>query len=60
MAAYAIEDTETQRDLLSDEITVQVLPHWGGRCGRTMTVKVVEDIRIHDWAPWWPGRAWGA
>lgn len=48
VTAYAIEDTETQRDLLSDQITVQVLPDWGGRPGRTMTVKVIEDIRIHD------------
>lgn len=29
--AYAIEDTEPQRDLLSDQITAQVLPDWSGR-----------------------------
>lgn len=47
VTAYAIEDTETQRDLLSDQISVQVLPDWGGRPGRTMTVEVIETIRIH-------------
>ena len=31
VTAYAIEDTETQRDLLSDQITAQVLPDWSGR-----------------------------
>lgn len=47
VTAYATDDTETQRDLLSDQITVQVLPNWGGRPGRTMTVKVIETLRIH-------------
>ncbi len=47
VTAYTTEGTATQRDLL-DAITVQVLPDWGGRLGRTMTVKVIEDIRIHD------------
>lgn len=42
--AYAIEDTEPQRDLLSDQITAQVLPDWSGR---TWTAR----------ARWWPGRA---
>ncbi len=46
--AYSIEDTETQRDLLCDQITVQVPSDWVGRLGRTMTVKVLEDTRIHD------------
>lgn len=46
--AYATEDTATQRDLLGEHITVQVLPEWGGRPGRTITVTVIEDIRIHD------------
>lgn len=41
-------DAETQRDLLSDQIPVQVLPDWCRRPGRTMTVKVIETIRIHD------------
>jgi hypothetical protein len=48
VTAYAIEDTETQRDLPNDQITVQVLPDWGGRPGPTMTVKVIEDICVHD------------
>jgi hypothetical protein len=58
MTAYTIENNETQRDLhraglhrrrtLGDQITVQVLQDWGGRPGRTMTVKVIEDTRIHD------------
>lgn len=46
--AYSIEDTETQRDLLCDQITVPVPSDWVGRPGRTMTVKGIEDIRVHD------------
>ena len=48
VTAYATDDTEALRDLLSEHITVQVLPEWGGRPGRTMTVKVIETLRIHD------------
>ena len=48
VTAYATDDTDAQRDLLSEHITVQVLPDWGGRPGRTMTVKVIETLRIHD------------
>lgn len=48
VTAYATEDTATQRELLGEHITVQVLPDWGGRPGRTITVKVIENIRIHD------------
>lgn len=48
VTAYVTEDTATQQDLLGEHITVQVLPEWGGRPGRTITVTVIEDIRIHD------------
>lgn len=46
--ACSIEDTETQRDLLCDQITVPVPSDWVGRPGRTMTVKGIEDILVHD------------
>lgn len=48
ITAYATEDVDTQRDLLGEHITVQLLPDWGGRPGRTITVKIIETIRIHD------------
>ena len=48
VTAYATDDTQTQRDLLGEHITAQVFPDWGGQPGRTMTVTVIEAIRIHD------------
>lgn len=42
--AYAIEDTEPQRDLLTDQITAHVPSDWSGRPWA-------------DQGPWWPGRA---
>ncbi len=58
LTAYTIKNNQTQRDphraghhrrrTLGDQITMQVLQDWGCRPGRTLTVKVIENTRIHD------------
>ncbi|BBY63930.1 hypothetical protein [Mycolicibacterium helvum] len=62
VTAIAIEDTQTQRDLLGDQITAQVLPDWSGRpwadLGRPIVARSVSPTSWSGFRIPSPARRW--